>query len=110
MPYDTTFRDAAVREVLDQVKREGRPALTTPEGKRVCNAYGNQACVDCSYGGTDHPVWLNTGFVQRLINADLVGSQSTAALQHQDDLADVRRQDDTARTGLVNYHLARTGL
>jgi acetyl coenzyme A synthetase (ADP forming)-like protein len=40
MPYDTTFRDAAVREVLDQVKREGRTALTTPEGKRVCDAYG----------------------------------------------------------------------
>jgi acetyl coenzyme A synthetase (ADP forming)-like protein len=40
MPYDTTFRDAAVREVLDQVKREGRTALTAPEGKRVCDAYG----------------------------------------------------------------------
>ena len=40
MPYDTTFRDSAVREVLDQVKREGRTALTAPEGKRVCDAYG----------------------------------------------------------------------
>jgi acetyl coenzyme A synthetase (ADP forming)-like protein len=29
-----------VREVLDQVKREGRTALTAPEGKRVCDAYG----------------------------------------------------------------------
>jgi hypothetical protein len=75
-----------------------------------CVVAGNQACVDCSYGGTDHPVRLNTGFVQRLVNADLVGSQSTAALQHQNDLADVRRQHDTARTRLVDYHFARTGL
>jgi acetyl coenzyme A synthetase (ADP forming)-like protein len=40
MPYDTTFRNSAVRELLDRVKREGRTALTTPEGKRVCDAYG----------------------------------------------------------------------
>jgi acyl-CoA synthetase (NDP forming) len=30
----------AVREILDQVKAEGRSALTAPEGKRVCDAYG----------------------------------------------------------------------
>src|SRR3954468_9486888 len=30
----------AVREVLDQVRAEGRDALTAPEGKRVCDAYG----------------------------------------------------------------------
>jgi tetratricopeptide (TPR) repeat protein len=71
---------------------------------------GNQVCVDCPYGGTDHPVWLNACFVQRLINADLVGSQSAAALQNQNDLAAVGRQRDTARTRLVNYHFARTGL
>jgi acetyl coenzyme A synthetase (ADP forming)-like protein len=30
----------AVREVLDQVRAEGRDMLTAPEGKRVCDAYG----------------------------------------------------------------------
>jgi acetyl coenzyme A synthetase (ADP forming)-like protein len=30
----------AVRKILDQVKAEGRTALTAPEGKRVCDAYG----------------------------------------------------------------------
>lgn len=60
--------------------------------------------------GTDHPVRLNTGFVRRLINADLVGPQSTAALQHQKDLADVRRQRDTARIRLVHYYFPRAGL
>ncbi|PRX46430.1 acetyl coenzyme A synthetase (ADP forming)-like protein [Prauserella shujinwangii] len=31
---------AAVREVLDKVRAEGRDALTAPEGKRVADAYG----------------------------------------------------------------------
>ena len=30
----------AVRTILDKVKAEGRTALTAPEGKRVCDAYG----------------------------------------------------------------------
>src|SRR5256885_14108563 len=29
-----------VREVLDRVRAEGRTALTAPEGKRICDAYG----------------------------------------------------------------------
>src|SRR6266581_1274135 len=31
---------AAVRQILDKVKAEGRNALTAPEGKLVCDAYG----------------------------------------------------------------------
>ncbi len=31
---------SAVRAVLDKAKREGRTALTAPEGKAVCDAYG----------------------------------------------------------------------
>src|SRR5436309_15320510 len=34
------FERAAVRAVLDQVRTEGRTALTAPEGKQVCEAYG----------------------------------------------------------------------
>ena len=30
----------AVRQILDRVKDEGRTALTAPEGKAVCDAYG----------------------------------------------------------------------
>jgi acetyl coenzyme A synthetase (ADP forming)-like protein len=37
----TTERDqATVREVLDAVRAEGRSSLSTPEAKRVCEAYG----------------------------------------------------------------------
>jgi acetyl coenzyme A synthetase (ADP forming)-like protein len=32
--------NAVVRKVLDQVKADGRTALTAPEGKVVCDAYG----------------------------------------------------------------------
>jgi acyl-CoA synthetase (NDP forming) len=36
MNYD----QAAVRKVLDQVQSEGRTALSAPEGKTLCAAYG----------------------------------------------------------------------
>jgi hypothetical protein len=71
---------------------------------------GNQACVYCPYGGTDHPVRLDACIVQRLINADLVGSQSTAALKYRNDLADIWRQRGAAPTRLVNHCFARSGL
>ena len=31
---------AAVREILDEVRADGRTALSAPEAKRVCDAYG----------------------------------------------------------------------
>ena len=37
----TMIKDVTeVRHVLDTVKAEGRTALTAPEGKLVCEAYG----------------------------------------------------------------------
>ncbi|ALG11192.1 acetate--CoA ligase family protein [Kibdelosporangium phytohabitans] len=35
-----TYDGQTVREILDKVRAEGRDALTAPEGKRVCDAYG----------------------------------------------------------------------
>src|SRR3954463_769068 len=35
-----TARTAAVREVLDEVRSDGRDALSAPEAKRVADAYG----------------------------------------------------------------------
>ncbi len=35
-----TMGKAKVRQVLDAFKASGRNALTTPEGKRVCDTYG----------------------------------------------------------------------
>ena len=40
-PRSTTSHDqAAVREVLDAVRADGRSALSAPEAKKVCDAYG----------------------------------------------------------------------
>lgn len=36
----THYDKAKVRQILDSVKAEGRDALTAPEGKLVCDAYG----------------------------------------------------------------------
>src|SRR5688572_29459211 len=36
----TSTDSASVREVLDEVRSAGRTALTAPEGKRICDAYG----------------------------------------------------------------------
>nr|BFE88093.1 hypothetical protein GCM10020093_106940 [Planobispora longispora] len=43
MAYDRAtvqYDRAAVREVLDKARAENRTALTAPEGRRVCEAYG----------------------------------------------------------------------
>jgi len=37
---DETSDKSAVRKVLEKIKAEGRNALTAPEGKLVCDAYG----------------------------------------------------------------------
>ncbi len=48
---------------------------------------GDQRGVDGADRGADDPVGLDPGFVQRLVNADLVGAEGAAALQHQDNLS-----------------------
>ncbi len=48
---------------------------------------GDDGAVDGADGGADHPVRLDAGFVQRLVDAQLIGAQGAAALQHQDNLA-----------------------
>ena len=60
---------------------------------------GDQAGVDRADRGADHPVRLDAGLVQRLVDADLVGAERAAALQHQHDLAEARlaRRGDRAR-------------
>jgi len=35
-----TGSKAAVRQILDEIKAQGRDSLTAPEGKQVCDAYG----------------------------------------------------------------------
>ena len=62
----------------------GRIALRT--GKRACDDGG----VDRAYRRPDQPVRLDAGFVQSLVHAGLVGAERAAALEDQDDLAELR--------------------
>src|SRR3977135_2308078 len=48
---------------------------------------GDDRAVDRADRGADDPVWLDARLVQRLVDADLVGAERAAALQHEDDLA-----------------------
>ncbi len=50
-------------------------------------AAGDDGGVDRADRGADHPVGLDPGLVQRLIDADLIGAERAAALQHQHLLA-----------------------
>ena len=57
-------------------------------GKTVLDfVAGNEASIDGTDRGADQPVGLDARFVQRLINAALISSKRTAALQHEHDLA-----------------------
>lgn len=47
----------------------------------------NKRTIDRTDRGANHPIGFNAGFVQRLIDAGLVGTQRTAALQYQHNLA-----------------------
>ena len=47
---------------------------------------GDQAGIDGADRRADDPVRLDPAFVERLIDARLVGAERTAALEHEDDL------------------------
>src|ERR1700712_2030148 len=49
---------AAVREILDKVRAEGRNALTAPEGKRICDAYGISTPGEGLATTADQAAWL----------------------------------------------------
>ena len=61
--------------------RGARTPAGGPAGRRA--VAGDQAGVDRADRGADHPVRLDAGLVQRLIDAGLVGAERPAALQHQ---------------------------
>ena len=48
---------------------------------------GDDGGIDGADGDAGHPVRLQPGFMQGLIDAGLIGAQRAAALQHQGDAA-----------------------
>ena len=49
---------ASVRDILDKVRAEGRDALTAPEGKRICDAYGIPTPGEGLATTADQAAWL----------------------------------------------------
>ncbi len=48
---------------------------------------GDERTVDGADRGADHPVGLDARFVQRLVDADLVGAECATTLHDQNDLS-----------------------
>nr|WP_062337031.1 acetate--CoA ligase family protein [Herbidospora sakaeratensis] len=67
---------AEVREILDKARAEGRTALTAPEGKLVCDAYGIATPGEGLATSADHAVELATsiGFpvVLKIVSPDIL--------------------------------------
>ena len=75
--YRNSRRGAA--PFASRIRASAQPAV----GLVACD----QARIDRPDRSADDPVRLDAGFMQRLIDAGLVGAERTTALQHQDDLA-----------------------
>ncbi len=70
-----------------QILRLGDPLpeglqLLQPAARRIA---GDDRRVDRADRDAGHPVRLDAGFVQRLVDAGLIGAERAAALQHQRD-------------------------
>ncbi|MCO1578540.1 acetate--CoA ligase family protein [Crossiella sp. SN42] len=67
---------AAVREVLDKARAEGRESLTAPEGKRLCDAYGIPTPGEGLANSADEAVSLAAGIgfpvVMKIVSPDIL--------------------------------------
>lgn len=72
MSYDTR----SVREVIDKVRAENRAALTAPEGRLVCQAYGITTPGEGLAGSADEAVRLAAELggtvVMKIVSADIL--------------------------------------
>ena len=101
-----------VRGILDQAKRDGRAALTAPEGKLVCDAYGiataREALATSAAQAAAQAAAMGFPVVLKIVSRDilhkteaggvLVGLASEAEVRHGYDtiLANARKYDAKA--------------
>ncbi|EHK57133.1 hypothetical protein MAXJ12_11472 [Mesorhizobium alhagi CCNWXJ12-2] len=73
---DIMLDRTAVRNVLDKVKAEGRQALTAPEGKLLCDAYGIKVPQEGVAGNAEEAVKLASGMgfpvVMKIVSPDIL--------------------------------------
>ena len=75
------------RNSLRRMRRQNSSSRVKPILRLVA---GDETRVDGADRGPDDPVRLDPGFMQRLVDAGLVGPERAAALKHQHDLAIAR--------------------
>ena len=80
--------------LLERTVLNAAPEFLEPGHPVRCIVAGYEARVDGTDRGADHPVRLDAGFMQSLVDANLVGTERAATLQHQHDLAETGRQRD----------------
>jgi acetyl coenzyme A synthetase (ADP forming)-like protein len=73
---DIMLDRTAVRNVLDKVKAEGRQALTAPEGKLLCDAYGIKVPQEGVAGSAEEAVKRASGMgfpvVMKIVSPDIL--------------------------------------
>ncbi|MBQ0923918.1 acetate--CoA ligase family protein [Saccharopolyspora endophytica] len=102
MAYD----GARVREVLDAVRSEGRAALTAPEAKQLCDAYGIPTAGEGLATSADEAVALAAEFggpvALKIVSPDILHKTDAGCV-----LVDVSGEDDVRagyRQILANAH------
>ena len=90
-PVGQFFVEAGKRvaKIPDRILLHPLPEFLQPRQTVFRRIAGDQAGIDGADRGADDPVRLDAGFVQRLIDAGLIGAKRAAALQHQHDLAGI---------------------
>ncbi|MQA96929.1 MAG: CoA-binding protein [Streptosporangiales bacterium] len=84
-----------VREVLGKAKAEGRTALTAPEGKRICDAYGiptpDEALATSADDAVTRAVEIGLPVVMKIVSPDILHkTDAGGVLVGVDSVADVR--------------------
>src|SRR5262245_54911634 len=72
----------SVRQTPEFLALHAAPELLQPVEAMLALVAGDQAGVDGADRGADDPVRLDHAFVERLIDARLIGAERTAALEH----------------------------
>src|SRR5262249_10375633 len=80
-------QSAPCRSGEPRAVRHPRPEFLKPLESILAGIAGNQAGIYRANRCSDDPIWLNAAFMQRVIDAGLVGAECASALQNQDGLA-----------------------
>ena len=89
-----------VRRILDQAKRDGRTALTAPEGKALCDAYGivvaREAVAKSAIEAAEQATAMGFPVVLKIVSRDILHkTEAGGVLVGLQSADEVRRAYDT---------------